>query len=172
MCRLTQSKCGCAMSGKSDMKMSNRDRVRLGFMLALPGLVCLFLIAAKPTYELTASAIPDTRYLMDVTRVVDGDTFDGDIHLPLSVVLKKQRVRLLNVDTWEMFGEHKALGQAAKKYVEGLFDHAEVWLVFDGKRECDNFGRVLATVYVLKDGEWYHLGHELIQLGHGVEDVR
>ena len=40
-------------------------------------------------------------YKAIVTRVIDGDTIDVDIQLGFDVVLAKQRIRLLGIDTPE-----------------------------------------------------------------------
>ena len=39
------------------------------------------------------------RYKVTIVKVIDGDTVDVDIDLGFSIVLKKQRVRLYEIDT-------------------------------------------------------------------------
>ena len=59
------------------------------------------------------------QYKVKVTRVVDGDTVDVDIDLGFSVVLKKQRVRLYEIDTPESRTrdkEEKKVGLLTKEY--------------------------------------------------------
>ena len=41
------------------------------------------------------------RYKVYVTRVVDGDTVDVDIDLGFGMIYKKQRVRMMGIDTPE-----------------------------------------------------------------------
>ena len=41
------------------------------------------------------------RYRVEVTRIVDGDTVDVDIDLGFGMTYKKQRVRLMGIDTPE-----------------------------------------------------------------------
>ena len=41
------------------------------------------------------------RYNVEVTRIVDGDTVDVDIDLGFGMVYKKQRVRMMGIDTPE-----------------------------------------------------------------------
>ena len=41
------------------------------------------------------------RYNVTVTRIVDGDTVDVDIDLGFGMVYKKQRVRMMGIDTPE-----------------------------------------------------------------------
>ena len=40
-------------------------------------------------------------YKCTVTKIIDGDTIDVDIHLGFDVVLTKQRIRLMGIDTPE-----------------------------------------------------------------------
>lgn len=57
------------------------------------------------------------QYNVTVTKVVDGDTIDVDIDLGFSVVLKKQRVRLMGIDTPESRTRdlvEKKFGKASK----------------------------------------------------------
>ena len=41
------------------------------------------------------------KYRVEVTRVVDGDTVDVDIDLGFGMTYKKQRVRMMGIDTPE-----------------------------------------------------------------------
>ena len=63
------------------------------------------------------------RYKVWVTRVVDGDTVDVDIDLGFGMTYKKQRVRMVGIDTPESRTrdlEEKARGIAAKIRLEEL----------------------------------------------------
>lgn len=81
-------------------------------------------------------------YEVDVTRVIDGDTFEGDIDLGLHTSISKQRFRLLGVDTPE-------------RKEEGYFEATEYTAqMVEGKKvlvesfDRDSFGRILVMVYV------------------------
>jgi endonuclease YncB( thermonuclease family) len=79
-----------------------------------------------------------------VVRVVDGDTFDVTMRAWLNVTVN-ERVRVLNVDAWEM---RQALGPQAKRFaVQWLADHAAGLMLTTCER--DSFGRILSVV---KDG--------------------
>ena len=68
------------------------------------------------------------QYKVKVTRVVDGDTVDVDIDLGFSVVLKKQRVRLYEIDTPESRTrdkEEKKFGLLAKEYLKKVCESGE-----------------------------------------------
>ena len=63
------------------------------------------------------------RYKVEVTRVVDGDTVDVDIDLGFGMTYKKQRVRLMGIDTPESRTRdlvEKLFGKASKKHLKEL----------------------------------------------------
>ncbi len=53
-------------------------------------------------------------YRTKVSRVVDGDTVDVDIDLGFGVWMKKERIRLLGIDT----PESRTRDKEEKKYVQ------------------------------------------------------
>jgi|TARA_B110000259_G_C13970267_1_gene384405 micrococcal nuclease len=91
-----------------------------------------------------------------VTRIVDGDTVDVDIDLGFSTVLKKQRVRLMGIDTPESRTRdlvEKIFGKASKKHLTKLLSEGDVTLVSHDKGK---FGRILGEMFVApldEDGE-------------------
>ena len=101
-----------------------------------------------------------------LVKVVDGDTFDCDIDLGFSVVLAKQRIRLMGVDTWESRTRdkaEKAKGMLAKQFTRDMLEGAkEITLKSHGKGK---YGRVLGEVYC--DDKC--LNKELISKGHAYE---
>ena len=89
-------------------------------------------------------------YKAVITNVVDGDTFDVDIDLGFHIHIY-ERVRLLDVDTPEKFGDEKHLGLIMKKYAEKEFLGKEVVLKSEKKNTeavTDSFGRWLVRVNV------------------------
>ena len=85
---------------------------------------------------------------LDVTKVVDGDTFwvaDGSE--------KGLKIRLIGVNTPETVHPQKPVeyyGREASDYVKSILTGSKVKLQFDVNR-TDRYGRTLAYVY-LKDG--------------------
>ena len=62
-------------------------------------------------------------YKAHVTRVVDGDTIDVDIDLGFGMVYKKQRVRMMAIDTPESRTrdlEEKFYGKESKYFLQDL----------------------------------------------------
>ena len=90
------------------------------------------------------------RYKVDVTRIVDGDTIDVDIDLGFGIWMKKQRVRLMGIDTPESRTkdlEEKFYGKQAKKFLTSLLKETEVQLVVHDKGK---FGRIIGELFVIQ----------------------
>ena len=88
-------------------------------------------------------------YKCKVVRVVDGDTVDVDIDLGFGVWLRKQRVRLVGIDTPESRTkdlEEKKYGLAAKEFLTK-------WVTSGGltiktiKDARGKFGRILGELW-------------------------
>lgn len=88
------------------------------------------------------------RYRCKVVRVVDGDTVDVDIDLGFGVWLRKERVRMLGIDTPESRTrdkEEKKYGLAAKAFLKKVLGTTPILeTTKDGKGK---FGRILGTFY-------------------------
>jgi|TARA_B110000285_G_scaffold56571_1_gene64313 micrococcal nuclease len=90
----------------------------------------------------------NTEFHVNVTKVVDGDTVDVDIDLGFSTVLKKQRVRLMGIDTPESRTRdlvEKKFGKAAKAHLKMLLSGGQVTLISHDKGK---FGRILGELFV------------------------
>ena len=89
-------------------------------------------------------------YKAIITNIVDGDTFDMDIDLGFNIHIH-ERVRLLDVDTPEKFGEEKELGLLVKDYATRYFLNKEVIIKSEKEdiaADTDSFGRWLVKVNV------------------------
>ena len=87
-------------------------------------------------------------YKAIVTRVIDGDTIDVDIQLGFDVVLAKQRIRLLGIDTPESRTrnkEEKIRGLISKNYVLDTCAVGSTIRLQSKKR--GKFGRILGIIY-------------------------
>lgn len=107
------------------------------------------------------------QYKVKVTRVVDGDTVDVDIDLGFSVVLKKQRVRLYEIDTPESRTrdlEEKKFGLASKKYLKNKLENAtNIYLTSHDKGK---FGRILGELFI--DDNEKSVNMQLVDNHHAV----
>lgn len=91
-------------------------------------------------------------YQATILRIVDGDTVDVDIDLGFSVWLKKQRVRMMGIDTPESRTrdkEEKVRGLLSKKKLAELCPVGSiVQLMTEKDKNKGKFGRILGTLVV------------------------
>jgi len=106
------------------------------------------------------------RYKVYVTRVVDGDTVDVDIDLGFSTILKKQRVRMMGIDTPESRTrdlEEKFYGKASKAHLKSILSEGDIQLQSHGKGK---FGRILGELFVGDSS--YSVNQQMIDENHAV----
>ncbi len=84
---------------------------------------------------------PHRTFTATVVRVVDGDTLD------VRIDGRTERVRLIGVDTPEVYGQAEAYGAEASAFTKRRLDGREVRLELDVE-ERDKYGRLLAYVWV------------------------
>jgi micrococcal nuclease len=91
-------------------------------------------------------------YQATVLRIIDGDTVDVDIDLGFSVWLKKQRVRMMGIDTPESRTrdkEEKVRGLLSKKKLTELCPVGSIVQLMTAKdKNKGKFGRILGTLVV------------------------
>ncbi len=89
------------------------------------------------------------QYQAYLLRVIDGDTIDVDIDLGFNIKVKK-RIRLYNIDTWEVRTrdlEENKKGFAAKARLEDILKQNNNTFVLIS-HGVGKFGRVLGTLKV------------------------
>ena len=87
-------------------------------------------------------------YRCKVLKVIDGDTVDVDIDLGFGMSYKKQRVRMLGIDTPESRTRdlvEKKFGKASKKHLKGILEQGGIELVSHDKGK---FGRILGEFFI------------------------
>ncbi|KOH46823.1 thermonuclease family protein [Sunxiuqinia dokdonensis] len=107
------------------------------------------------------------QYQAEIQRVVDGDTYDIDIDLGLSVWVRNERVRLYGIDTPEVYGVKKdsdeyLLGVAASDFVKSLIRKGTLAVVETIKDSKGKYGRYLVVIYIRVPEELL-AGHESIR---------
>ena len=107
-------------------------------------------------------------YKAQVTRVVDGDTIDVDIDLGFGMVYKKQRVRMMAIDTPESRTrdlEEKFYGKESKYFLQDLIQSVEdkVTLI---SHEKGKFGRILGEIFI--EGEEKSVNQLMVDDHHAV----
>ena len=105
-------------------------------------------------------------YNVTVTRVVDGDTVDVDIDLGFGMTYKKQRVRMMGIDTPESRTrdlEEKFYGKQSKYFLEDLLKDQKIQLVSHDKGK---FGRILGELFI--EGNELSINQQMIDNYHAV----
>jgi len=83
-----------------------------------------------------------------VTRVIDGDTFVGDVPFHILghvMILKDQHFRMIGINAPEIKGSTKPQGEESRDFLKSLIDGKQILI------ECnttDKYGRWLATAIV------------------------
>ena len=106
------------------------------------------------------------RYKVKVTRVVDGDTVDVDVDLGFGMVYKKQRVRMMGIDTPESRTrdlEEKFYGKQSKYHLENILKDKDIELLSHDKGK---FGRILGELFV--GSSEYSINQQMIDEYHAV----
>ena len=109
-------------------------------------------------------------YRCKIIKIIDGDTVDVDIDLGFNVILEKQRVRLMGIDTPESRtrdDEEKKFGILAKEKLQQLLANSRVVKTF--KDEKGKFGRVLGDFEVYYKDRWCGVVEVLIKEHYGVK---
>jgi len=93
------------------------------------------------------------QYQAEIVKVVDGDTYEIDIDLGLTVWVRSERVRLYGVDTPEVYGvkhdsEEYLLGKAASDFAKSIMKKGTLAIVETLKDSKGKYGRYLAVLYV------------------------
>jgi len=110
-------------------------------------------------------------YKCELDRVVDGDTVDVDIDLGFGVWLKKERVRIMGIDTPESRTSdkiEKVFGKAASARLKELIEEDCILCTTkdrSGEDERGKFGRVLGD-FKLASGKM--VTDVMIEEGHAV----
>ena len=110
-------------------------------------------------------------YNFKLRKIIDGDTIDVDIDLGFGVWLKKQRIRMMGIDTPESRtsdDEEKVYGLLAKQRLTNLIADAKVLKTYNDER--GKYGRILGEVicYFAAEDRWAGSSEIMISEGHGV----
>ena len=107
-------------------------------------------------------------YKCTILRVVDGDTVDVDIDLGFGVWMRKERIRVLGIDTPESRTrnkEEKVRGLLSKKYLQNAIKKSKKLTIKTHKgSETGKFGRILGEVFA--DGK--NLNLQMCKEGYAV----
>ena len=86
-------------------------------------------------------------YKAFVRKVYDGDTVTVDIDLGFGVVLKSQKIRLLEINAPEVRGEQRPLGIKSRDALREKIGNK--WVIIKTKKDKKGkYGRWLANIYL------------------------
>jgi len=113
-------------------------------------------------------------YKCTILRVVDGDTVDVDIDLGFGVWMRKERIRVLGIDTPESRTRDKTekiYGNLAKEFVKDFLPIGSKQTLVTEKDKTGKFGRILGKflVYDKKEDREMPLGEIMIREHLAVE---
>lgn len=103
-------------------------------------------------------------YKATIKRIIDGDTIVvvADLGFTISVELY---LRVKGINTPEVVGEERARGLEAKAFVEHLLPVGSPVTIITYKDRKEKYGRYLAEVRFLRDGEEKDLATLLLNAG-------
>ena len=131
-------------------------------------------VAEPPAFMTNAEWPAVTYYQLSNVRVIDGDTLEADINLPLSITLRASTIRCSDYDAWEASKRRRSvtvtddeiiLGKAATKALSDLVSTG-VLLVQLETNERDVYGRVLARLFVQSEGSLISVAGWMEEQGH------
>ena len=107
-------------------------------------------------------------YKCEILRVIDGDTVDVDIDLGFGVWMRKERIRILGIDTPESRTSdkiEKIYGNLAKEFVKSYLKPGSTQVLQTEKDGTGKFGSILGKflVYDNKTDSQMHLGDIMIR---------
>jgi len=96
------------------------------------------------------------QYQAVIQKIIDGDTYEIDIDLGLSIWVRNERIRLLGVDTPEVYGVKMGspewvTGNKASEFVKSVLHANDEIIVETVKDKKEKYGRYLAVVYAKVD---------------------
>ena len=100
-------------------------------------------------------------YKAHITKVYDGDTVTADIHLGFNMVMRKQKLRLLGINTPEIRGEERHEGLISRLRLAELILNTDVYIVTH-KDKSGKYGRWLVTIYSKQNDTWTNCNQLLL----------
>jgi len=129
----------------------------------------------EPAAFMTTAEWPAvTYYSVRNVRVVDGDTLEADIDLPMRVTLRQEMIRCAGYDAWEANKRRRSVnvtdeevikGKAATEALKSLIASGQLMVQLE-EDDRDVYGRVLARLYVARDAELVSVSDWMTKEGH------
>ena len=115
-----------------------------------------------------------TYYRLRNIRVVDGDTLEADIDLPMRVTLRQEMIRCVDYDAWESSKRRRSVnvtdeevikGKAATEALKSLIASGQLMVQLE-EDDRDVYGRVLARLFVARNNTLLSVSDWMTQEGH------
>lgn len=124
-------------------------------------------MAAAPAVAASPQPKDMRRFKCKVRRVVDGDSFNGDIDMGLGLVLEDQAFRVNGINTPELHAKDPAERAAAEKARERLseilfLEPSGIYIVVNERDPREKYGRILVRV---ETGAGVDVGQMMINEG-------
>lgn len=113
-------------------------------------------------------------YPIELKNVHDGDTITATVIMDFDVAIYSKPIRFYGFDAWETTRQRQSVtvtdeeivkGKLAKEYLIKLVANSKLYLE-PKESGYDKYGRILGTVYVLKDNKLVSLSELMIKAGH------
>ncbi len=100
-----------------------------------------------------------TYYRLRNVRVIDGDTLEADIDLPMRVTLRQEMIRCTDYDAWESSKRRRSVnvtdeevvkGKKATEALKSLIASGQLMVQLE-EDDRDVYGRVLARLFVARN---------------------
>ena len=119
---------------------------------------------------------PSYRYDVEMVSVYDGDTVTVNISLGFYSFLKKQKVRLIGIDTPEIRGIERPAGLIARDYLRGLLLTGNRVVMQStqatSRRLTGKYGRWLGRFWVREGQDWLDVNKSLLEKGYATEYLK
>jgi micrococcal nuclease len=104
-------------------------------------------------------------YRAKVISIYDGDTITVAIDLGFGNTTK-EIVRLARINAPEVRGEERNEGLEARDWLRSVIPPCNNIYVSTNKDRTGKYGRYIAEIYTLEDGNYINLNDELVLAGH------
>ncbi len=104
-------------------------------------------------------------YATKVVRVYDGDTVFLDIDLGLHTWIKEEKIRLARIDTPELRGADRPLGEKARDFLANLILDKEILLTTLKDRK-GKYGRYLGELWLKTDSGYENVNDKMVTEGY------
>ena len=106
--------------------------------------------------------------ILEIKKILDGDTVCVDVYLGFNFVRKNTKIRLARINAPEISNpETQQKAFESKIFLQNLMMNGELILKTLGDKQ-DKYGRYLGEINVKINEEWVNINDEMLKTGHAV----